>query len=42
MAGLKLNFTLMPDEENNCYMYIDTQLYQISYGLDELWKLGSY
>jgi len=37
-----LKFTPLPKDDNYCLAFGDSKLYSVSYGLDELWKLGSF
>ena len=41
-AGLELRFTVSDEVYQLCLEYGDTKMYHVSYGHDELWKLGSH
>eukprot|EP00347_Sterkiella_histriomuscorum_P023194 403335592 len=42
LANLTLNFTPTASIDQYCLAMGDTKLYSVSYGLDELWKLGAF
>lgn len=42
LANLDLKFKPTPFDDNYCLAFGDSKLYSVSYGIDELWKLGSY
>ncbi|CDW91251.1 histidine acid phosphatase family protein [Stylonychia lemnae] len=42
LANLSLTFKPKPEDDNYCLALGDSKLYSVSYGLDELWKLGSF
>ncbi len=41
-AELELYFTPSEEDYNYCQAFGDSDLYTVSYGLSELWKLASY
>jgi len=42
LANLTLKFTPKPSDDAYCLAYGDSKLYSVSYGIPDLWKLGSY
>lgn len=42
LANLDLKFKPKATDDNYCLAFGDSKLYSVSYGIDELWKLGSY
>lgn len=42
LANLSLKFTPKLVDDDYCLAFGDSKLYSVSYGLDELWKLGAF
>lgn len=42
VANLTLKFNPTDEDNDYCLAFGDSKLYSVSYGLSELWKLGSY
>lgn len=42
IADLTLRFKPAENDDDYCLAYGDSKLYSVSYGLEELWKLGAF